>query len=121
MSRSCPGLSAGTNHSIGYDMRDKWYFHLAVGWYKMTIAERGFVSTLYSSKEEFTASWEDADTIFGAGWKSIADGLVAKKVISVDSPSFGVFHFKLLLKNANRREYLRNYNLIKRTCAHTEK
>ena len=96
-------------------MRDKWYFHLALGWYKLTIVERGFVSTLYNSGEDFTAAWADADTIFGPGWKTIADGLAAKKVISVDNPSFGVFHFKLLLKNARRRDYIKHYSQSKHT------
>lgn len=90
-------------------MRDKWYFHLAVGWYKLTTEERGFVSTLYSVGEEFTAAWADVDTLFGSGWKTVADGLAARKVIAVETPTFGNVHIRLLLKNAKRRAYIRHY------------
>lgn len=91
-------------------MRDKWHFHLSVGWYKLTIAERGLVSTLYASGEEITVSWDDADTIFGSGWKPIADKLAGKKVIYMESPSLGIFTLKLKIKNAARREYHRTYS-----------
>ena len=106
-------------------MRDKWYFHLAVGWYKLSVEERGFVSTLYSQNDELTADDHDIDTLFGSGWRTTANSLAAKRVIFIEQAEFGVSHLKLLLNNANRREYHRNYKKLKsahvRTCTNHAK
>ena len=106
-------------------MRDKWYFHLAVGWYKLSVEERGFVSTLYSQNDELTADDHDIDTLFGSGWRTTANSLAAKRVILIEQAGFGVSHLKLLLNNAKRREYHRTYNKLKsahvRTCTNHAK
>lgn len=106
-------------------MRDKWYFHLAVGWYKLSVEERGFVSTLYSQNDELTADDHDIDTLFGSGWRTTATSLAAKRVILIEQAGFGVSHLKLLLNNAKRREYHRDYKKLKsahvRTCTNHAK
>lgn len=106
-------------------MRDKWYFHLAVGWYKLSVEERGFVSTLYSQNDELTADDHDIDTLFGSGWRTTANSLAAKRVILIEQAGFGVSHLKLLLNNAKRREYHRDYKKLKsahvRTCTNHAK
>lgn len=106
-------------------MRDKWYFHLAVGWYKLSVEERGFVSTLYSQNDELTADEHDIDTLFGFGWRMTANSLAAKRVILFEQAGFGVSHLKLILKNAKRREYHRTYKKLKsadvRTCTNHAK
>lgn len=101
-------------------MRDKWYFHLAVAWYRLSIAERGFVSTLYSQNDELTAEEHDIDTLFGSNWRTTANSLAAKKVILMEAAGFGIVHLKLLLTNANRREYHKAYLMNKNLRTSTE-
>ena len=102
-------------------MRDKWYLNLAVPWLRLSPNERGFCSTLHDMcGDSFGGDWDAFDAMFCTGWKTIADRLSTIKVISLETPSFGVHMVKLLLKNAKRREYHRNYKKLKsahvRTC-----
>ena len=91
-------------------MRDKWYLNLAVPWLRLSPNERGFCSTLHDMcGDSFGGDWDAFDAMFCNGWKTIADRLSTIKVISLETPSFGVHMVKLLLKNAKRREYHRNY------------
>jgi hypothetical protein len=76
--------------------RHQWYFNLPVGWYKLTIQERGFLSTLYSTGMTFAGDWDDVDALFGQGWKTTADALAKKRVIEMNTPSFGRFEMKIL-------------------------
>lgn len=75
--------------------RHQWYFNLPVGWYRLSIEERGFLSTLYSTGMAFAGDWDDIDAIFGQGWKGVADSLASKRVILLSNPSFGRFEMKI--------------------------
>ena len=75
--------------------RHQWYFNLPVGWYKLTIQERGFLSTLYSTGMTFAGDWDDVDALFGQGWKSVADELARKRVINLETPAFGQFKMSI--------------------------
>ena len=81
--------------------RHQWYFNLPVGWYKLTIQERGFLSTLYSTGMAFAGDWDAVDALFGQGWKTVADELVKKRVITLETPAFG--QFKMSLNVVRRR------------------
>lgn len=78
--------------------RHLWYFNLSVGWYRMSVAERGFLSTLYSTGMAFAGSWADFDALFGTGWKPLADGLAAKRVIALSNPAFDRFEAKIVVR-----------------------
>ena len=92
-------------------MRDKWYLNLAVPWLKLSSDERGFCSTLHDMcGDAFGGNWDAFDVMFSPQWKPIADHLSKLKVISLETPSFGVYKVKLLLKNAKRRAYHRAYS-----------
>lgn len=89
-------------------MRDKWFLQLPVGWYKLTIAERGFLATLWSQGENFTALYDDMDTVFGVGWKVTADRLQKLKCVSMICGRNEV-QVSLNLKTEKRRKYMRDY------------
>lgn len=94
-------------------MRDAWYFQLPVGWYKLTIAERGFLSTLFSQGESLRAMFSDVDTLFGAGWKTVADELQRQRCIEMEIVAGEVF-LKLRLRTSKRREYMKKYRRASR-------
>lgn len=76
--------------------RHQWYFSLPVGWYKLSIEERGFLSTLYSTGMKFAGDWDAVSTLFGPYWKTTADVLARKRVITLNNPSFGMFEMEIL-------------------------
>lgn len=91
-------------------MRDKWYLNLSVPWLRLSPNERGFCSTLHDMcGDSFGGDWDAFDAMFCTEWITIANRLSKLKVISVERISFGSFMVKLLLKNAKRREYHRDY------------
>lgn len=89
-------------------MRDAWYFQLPIGWYKLSIEERGFLATLYSQGERLQAMWSDVDTLFGQAWKTVADELEKKRCIVMEIKA-GEVKLRLNLRTAKRRDYMREY------------
>lgn len=97
-------------------MRDKWMYRM--NFLKLSLAERGFLATLYMFNDHIIEHSSECDIDFGPGWLDIAKKLQAWHMIDMtisrteivtqnngERSIVGEVDIRLLHPNLKRRDY----------------